>query len=969
MADAQLRRVVRQLRKLAGSPDCDSLTDPHLLERFILMADDSAFERLVERHGPMVLKVCRHVLGHEQDAEDAFQVTFLVLARKARSVRKRASLAGWLHGVAYRTALAARRAAARRRKHERQAQPMTQTNPSAELAWGEVQAALDEAVQALPEKYRTPFLLCVLEGRSRADVATELGLNEGTISSRLDRARKRLQAALGRRGIALSAVLAGVVVAEGVKAAPVSAVVLEATVRAGVDLAAGKSLAGAAVSPHAISLFQAVMKSMFAAKCSMAFAVSLSIILLGAGVGLVTSQVLTAAGQHAEAKNELPRRAPRAAAAPIEEKRPQADLYGDLLPAGAIMRLGTERLRGGRPMVFSADSKVVFCAHGSNTLRLWDVASGRAVGLGKLEVAAVEAMVLSPDGKSFATGSADGICIWDLASDKEIRQIKSGRAANLVFSPDGKLIISGGSLDQTTVRVFELATGKERLSVRWHQRLVTQVVCADNGKSLLTACPGEGKICRTDLATGALLQTIEVEKELRAKGMAAHVHAIALSQDGQYAAFAGSRRQGGKPAVPWLALYNAATGVGICELSGHHNWIAMLAFSPDAKTLASGSHDKTIRLWDVATGAQRLVIDRPTDVLGYKLLFSPDSKTLAAVWGDSTIHLWNTATGKELHARESHEGEIGTIAFSPDGRWVATGSFYDQTMRIWELRNGRQQHVIRHPACVQSVAFLPDSKSVISGGGDSFLRLWDVASGRELRRFEVEGRQQVLTMCLTTDAKTLIAFTTGFTDAEDDIITTAWDAASGKRLFQHRQHLEFRFGHPYPSPDGKRFLMPGNSGDLVVRETGTWKELVRLKAVDQWRLGPGSAFSPNGKLLASASIRSRQDGPNNVDDDASIRIFDLATGKELLHVPWPEPIPRTVPRYPVPLAFSPDGKTLAMAVDSRSIHLFDVATGKETGSFRGVGAPVECLAFSADGRRLAAGLFNATALIWDLGKK
>src|SRR5262249_35743390 len=150
-------------------------------------------------------------------------------------------------------------------------------------------------------------------------------------------------------------------------------------------------------------------------------------------------------------------------------------------------------------------------------------------------------------------------------------RIESGPTANLAFSPDGKLIISGGNYNQTTVRVFELASGKERLQVRGHQRQVSQVVCADDGKSLFTACPGEGKICRTDLATGGLLQTIEVEKEARAKGRPVYVHAIAMSQDGRLAAFAGSCRQGGKPEGPWLALYNAATGIENCELSGHHN--------------------------------------------------------------------------------------------------------------------------------------------------------------------------------------------------------------------------------------------------------------------------------------------------------------------------------------------------------------------------------------------------------------
>src|SRR5262245_6343456 len=128
MTDARLGAVVRQVRRLAAD-DAGQPADGELLRRFAARRDQDAFAALVRRHGPMVLGVCRHVLGHAQDAEDAFQAAFLVLARNAASVRKRASVAGWLHGVAYRTALCARRAAARRRKHEARATTMPANNP------------------------------------------------------------------------------------------------------------------------------------------------------------------------------------------------------------------------------------------------------------------------------------------------------------------------------------------------------------------------------------------------------------------------------------------------------------------------------------------------------------------------------------------------------------------------------------------------------------------------------------------------------------------------------------------------------------------------------------------------------------------------------------------------------------------------------------------------------------------------
>src|SRR5205823_3246585 len=138
-------------------------TDRQLLHGFAARGDQAAFAAIVGRHGPMVLRVCRRVLGHEQDAEDAFQATFLVLARRAGAIHRTAALASWLHGVAHRVTLRARRDAGRRRAHEREAQPMPARAATGEADWREVQAALDEAIRALPEKYRAPFVLCFLE--------------------------------------------------------------------------------------------------------------------------------------------------------------------------------------------------------------------------------------------------------------------------------------------------------------------------------------------------------------------------------------------------------------------------------------------------------------------------------------------------------------------------------------------------------------------------------------------------------------------------------------------------------------------------------------------------------------------------------------------------------------------------------------------------------------------------------------
>jgi RNA polymerase sigma factor (sigma-70 family) len=199
-------RLVRFIRSLATPPGAGHDPDALLLEQFAASRDEYAFAALLKRHGPMVLAVCRRVLRDPHDAEDAFQATFLVLARKAGSVRQYASVASWLYGVAYRTALKARAAAARRRSAEREATLARAAEPDAarEALWRDLRPVLDEEVGRLPEKNRAAFVLCYLEGRTTAEAAQALACPRGTVLSRLAWARARLRGRLARRGLALS---------------------------------------------------------------------------------------------------------------------------------------------------------------------------------------------------------------------------------------------------------------------------------------------------------------------------------------------------------------------------------------------------------------------------------------------------------------------------------------------------------------------------------------------------------------------------------------------------------------------------------------------------------------------------------------------------------------------------------------------------------------------------------------------
>jgi RNA polymerase sigma-70 factor (ECF subfamily) len=257
----QLNRVIQHLRRAVLAPD-GGATDGQLLERFVARRDEAAFEALLRRHGPMVFGVCRRILGNCHDADDAFQATFLVLVRRGDAVRPREMVGAWLHGVAYRTALEARAKRARRRAREKQVVEMSAVGVDTDEVWRELRAVLDQELQRLPDKYRAAVVFCDLEGRPRKEVARQLNVPEGTLSSRLATARKLLGRRLSRRGTDLPAGCVAAVLAEKA-AAPPPAPLVVATARAAVLWATDATAAAGVVSHEVAALTKGVMRTMF----------------------------------------------------------------------------------------------------------------------------------------------------------------------------------------------------------------------------------------------------------------------------------------------------------------------------------------------------------------------------------------------------------------------------------------------------------------------------------------------------------------------------------------------------------------------------------------------------------------------------------------------------------------------------------------------------------------------------------
>jgi RNA polymerase sigma factor (sigma-70 family) len=284
MADAPLRLLLRQLRRGRAAPDAAG--DAELLDRFVRGRDEAAFELLVWRHGSLVYNVCRRVLRDAHDAEDAFQATFLVLARKAESVGRGEALAGWLYRVAYRAALRARSRAGPAPAADL---PEPAAAPSEEALWRDLRPVLDEEIGRLPEKYRLPVVLCYLSGLTTEEAARRLGIPRGTVLSRLAWARERLRGRLSLRGVTLSAALLGALLGRAASLAPAAAV--KAAARAALSFVAGQPTAASA---GAVLIMEGVLRDMVMNRIKNGLLVVVCLAVVGLGVGLWVARTATA---------------------------------------------------------------------------------------------------------------------------------------------------------------------------------------------------------------------------------------------------------------------------------------------------------------------------------------------------------------------------------------------------------------------------------------------------------------------------------------------------------------------------------------------------------------------------------------------------------------------------------------------------------------------------------------------------
>jgi RNA polymerase sigma factor (sigma-70 family) len=958
--------VLRHVRKLAGGRPGGE--DALLVERFVGRRDGEAFAALVARHGPMILGVCRRVLGDGPDAEDAFQATFLVLVRKARSLTRAESLASWLYGVALRVSRRARDGAATRRRCERSAPIREAPGNGEEAVRHDLRLVIDEELFRLPEKYRAPLVLCYLEGKSYDEAARQLGWPRGTVCGRLSRARDLLRGRLGRRGLGPAAGGLAVALAGATAEAAPPAPLLSGTLRAAVSVAAGTEPAAGGASPRALALAEGAVRAMLLNRVKLG-AVLLLLGLLAAGAGLAAHRLLAA--PHPEARRTPGVSAPEGGEA-VRADGPavRVDDQGDPLPAGALARFGTTRFRltrevgqiafapaaAGQPLALVAgglDGKVV----------LWDAATGRELRRWE-DLLTCRAVAVSPDGKRIAAGAWQTVSVRDRETGEELLRLDTGRnnVAALAYSPDGTLLASVGVGNE--VRLWDARTGNQRCV--WPADQGTQAPLSTVSLwSAVAFSPDSRTLALTRTSTReVLLCATATGEEVRRLGGPAEqapgpISAVAFAPDGKLLVTA---------ARGTLRFWDPGTGEEVRH-APHEGPARCLTFSPDGKVLAAGG--ARVRLYDRAGQELRTMEWDGTETVDC-LAFSPDGATLAASRPEArSVCFWDVASGKLRPGPAGPEWPVRAVAFSPDGKVLASASW--DCALAHHAAAARRARAVDRPAAeaavgdpprggirlwregveiarlgqglgwVHQVAFLPDGRTLAALGEDGTVRFWEPATGKEVRRLPGPGRV-LLAASLAGDGNTLAAVESDG-GANADQCVSFWDVTTGERLRGFAADPGRKYVGVALSPDGRAFATLDRDGAVAFRDARTGEERCRAETVCPYLYV--LAFAPDGRSLATAG------------SDGRVWVHDAATGKKRHCLEGHTGELRC-------LAFSPDGRTLATGGYGGVVHLWDTAGGEELARFTGHTSIVWAAAFAPDGRTLATGGEDTTILVWDV---
>jgi len=528
-------------------------------------------------------------------------------------------------------------------------------------------------------------------------------------------------------------------------------------------------------------------------------------------------------------------------------------------------------------VAWSHDGRRLATASSDKTVKLWDAATGQSLVSLTGHTQRVNAAAFSPDGKKLATGSDDGTMrLWDVSTGTELMAIQSqGKWVRcLAFSPDGRRL-AAGLAGTPSIKLWDATTGHELLAFNALMGLVWSVAFSPDGTRLATGS-NDHTAKLWDADTGQELASFS--------GHIGAVRAVAWSPDGKRLATGGADRT--------VKLWDAATSQELATLKGHFGEVFSVAFSPDGKNIATCSDDFTVKLWDVNATLELTTLksDRPVR----SVALSPDARMLATDSG-TRARVWDAITGRELASLQGRAGGVQSVAFSSDGKRLATSGI-DQPAKLWDLHTGQQLTTFTgHSDRVVSARFSPDGQRLVTASSDKTAKLWDVVSGQEI--ITLKGHTEIVYAAVFSPDGSNLA--TGSYDHTAKL----WDAATGREIVTLKGHLKPILSVAF-SPDGKTLATGSADGTVKLWQVNTGLEVATFTG----HAGHVNAvaFSPDGTRLATGS------------SEGVVRLWNVATGQELIGLKGHIDAVSSV-------VFTPDGQTLVSGSLDNTVRFWRAA--------------------------------------------
>lgn len=707
MDNRRLETVLHHLRGLITPATACSPTDGQLLERFVLQRDSAAFELLIRRHGPLVWSLCRRILGNDHDAEDAFQATFLVLVRRARSLDRTNTIVGWLHVVARRVALRARANANRRRAREMQA-----AHPESSVASesADLRDLVDVELSQLPEKYRLPLILCYLEGKTHEEAAHELHWPLGTLKCRVLRGRARLRQRLAGYGTALSACIAATLT-DAARAAPVK--LIDPTVRAALHYSSaslGKSATHVAAT-QAVSLAKEVLHSMTYVKLkTLAIAVSVLVVMTGAmGIGL-----------HRDTANHLPQadyqRAAAADPVPSEasSKATRASSSSSSLDQEGLETLWTSLGSTDEATALHALFELA-SAPSKETMALLQ----RHLNPVKVDAKQIASWIADLDSDNFDTRQSANAAL-EYLGEYAVSHLERALANNPSLEAKNRMVQL-----LTQARSPAIPTGWQRS--RRAIAILEHINNEDSRKLLQTVSQGRVKALPTQDAEAALDRLADDAHQADA---AARWTDLSSKDETKALAALLALAASPKDTIPLLKK-QLQIGADVPPPED-------LAATPPPRLSGALNTRVTSLLKQINTPDAQAVLkelqdrkDQPAQI-GQQTAFSPDGAMQAVGGNDGSISLIESKTGKIIAKGQYHKLAVNTVAYTPDGKVIAAGSA-DANVSLMDAQTGKLLRIMTADAAVVAVTISPDGKLLTTIDKNKTEHIWEIPTGAKIK--------------------------------------------------------------------------------------------------------------------------------------------------------------------------------------------------------------------------------------------